>query len=88
MKKKYIIKALITKIAMSIFFTAIFIFVTYVAFDKTINKYASIINIVAVKESGATSERPATSLDTVTKRLINYPDYGSKYATMKIPEIG
>lgn len=87
MRKKYIIKALVTKIAISCFFTAIFIFVTYVAFDKTINRYASIINILAIKESGNTSERPTTSLDTATKRLINYPKYGDKYATMKIPEI-
>ncbi len=86
-KKKAIIKKFATKVAISVFFTAIFIFVTYVAFDKKINKYASFINMVAIKDSKKEEENKVTSLDVISKRLINYPDYGSKYGTLKIPEI-
>ncbi len=85
MKKIKIIKTFATNVAISFFFAAIFVFTTYMLFDKKINHYASLVNSFAIKQSS--SKEKKTTYDLASKSLINRPLYGKKFATLKIPEI-
>lgn len=87
MNKSKIIKTFATNVAISFFFAAIFVFTTYVLFDKKINYYTSLVNSFAIKQVEKT-DREKTTYDLSSKSLINSPLYGQKYATLKIPEIG
>ncbi len=86
MNKKKFLKTFATSVAISFFYAAIFIFTTYILFDKKINFVASIVNSVAIKETEDV-EVKATEYDSLTKSIINRPKYGKKFGTLKIPEI-
>ena len=84
MKIKFDIKKFASKIAVSFFFASLFVVLFYFLLEEKISPYISLINTTAVK--GISEERIATyNLDA--KKLINYPNYGSKYATLDIPSI-
>lgn len=84
--KKFAIKALAINIAISFFFASIFIVAVYFLGDKKINYYVSLINTTAVKGLSNGKEKEIT-LNVEAKRLTEYPDYGKKYATLKISAI-
>ncbi len=84
MKKRLSIKEFASKIAVSFFFAALFVVLFYLLLEEKISPYISLVNTTAVR--GISEEKIATyNLDA--KKLINYPKYGSKYATIEIPSI-
>ena len=84
MKKKRKLKKFASNIAISFFFAAIFVLIFVIVLENKISPYISMINTAAVK---GTDEEKMATYDLNTKKLINYPRYGSKYATLEIPSI-
>ena len=85
MKKKFAIDTFAINIAVSFFFASIFIVLGYFLLDEKINYYTSLINTIAVNSSEDSGEEIVLNYET--KRLVTYPDYGKKYATLSIPSI-
>ena len=79
-------KQIIKSLASSFFYIAIFVFVISIFFGGKINYYTSIINTVAVSSTDEVKAKQ-TKLDIEKKRLVNYPNYGEKYADIIIPKI-
>ncbi len=86
MNKMKFIKTFATNVAISFFFAAIFVFTTYMLFDKKINYYTSLINSIAIKQSDDV-ENKQSEYNHTSKKITNRPRYGKKFATLKIPEI-
>lgn len=84
MKIKLNIKKFASHIAISFFFTAIFVLCFYFFLDEKISKYTSIINVAAVGSSNITRE---IKYDFELKKIIEYPSFGSKFANLIIPKI-
>lgn len=82
MKKEKNIKKFASKIAISFFFAAIFVVIFYLFLENKISHYISLINTTAVKDS---IEDKIATYNLEAKRLISFPKYGSKYATIEIP---
>ena len=80
------IKTVATSVAIAFFFTAIFVLVYYYVVEPYVSKYINLINVTAVKKKSS-NEEVNTTYNIDAKRLINYPKYGSKYATLKIDSI-
>ena len=84
MKLIKIIKKIASNIAISFFFASLFVVLFYFFIEEKVSPYVSLINTTAVK--GNSKENIATyNLDE--RKLINYPTYGSKYATIEISTI-
>ncbi len=84
MKRKIVIKKLSSKIAISFFFSAIFFALYFLFLDETISSYISLINTTAV---GISNLETIPDYNISARKLIKYPSYGSKYATLKIESI-
>jgi len=78
------LKKLAGEIAISFFFASIFIVVFYFVIDDMISPYISLINTTAVKEN---MDDIKTEYNFEARRLLKYPNYGQKYATLKISSI-
>lgn len=78
------VKTFATYVAISFFFTAIFSLLITVFFYEKINYYITLINTTTVKEYNVEKE---IVYNKEAKRLIEYPDYGKKYANLIIPSI-
>ena len=72
-------------VVISFFFTAILFLGIHFLFGEKINTYLNIINMISIEESN--SVKNTVRFDEVKKRLINYPLWGSKFATLLIPSI-
>ena len=79
------IKTVATNIAIAFFFTAIFVLCYYFVIEGKLSKYINLINTTAVKKSS--DEYRESSYNFETNKLINYPKYGKKYATLRIKSI-
>ena len=84
MKKKGNIKKFASNIAISFFFAAIFVLCYYFVLEDYIVPYISLINTTAVGKEEVLEE---AKYNFEAKRLIKYPSFGSKYATLEIPSI-
>lgn len=82
--KKWKLKKLASHIAISFFYASIFILLFYFFIEDEVSPYISLINTTAVKEIG---EDIKTEYNFETRRLLKYPNYGQKYATLKISSI-
>ncbi len=71
-------------IAVSFFFAAIFVLFYYFFIDDMISPYISLINTTAIKEN---NDDIKMEYNFEAKRLLKYPNYGQKYATLKISSI-
>ena len=80
---KKLIKTFAINIAISFFFASIFITIAYLTCEEKINYYAAIINSTAVKEANEVE----AVYNEESKRLIELPSYGKKFATIKIDRI-
>lgn len=82
---KKILKATVKNVIVAFIYSLLILSVTYFIFHNTINKTFKLINLVSNK----TTEKilKDVKLDLTTKNLEVYPEYGSKYATLKIPSI-
>lgn len=71
-------------LAISFFFSAIFVLLFYFIRNDKISYYASLINTTAIKKSDKEKD---VIYNQDAKRLISYPAYGKKYAKLKIDKI-
>ncbi len=79
------IKATIINIIMAILITVAFIYIIQLFFGKEINEGVSLINMMSVEVANIKLEE--ATIDEEESRLQNYPEYGTQYATIKIPKI-
>ena len=84
MKKS--VKATIIDLIVALFIVAIIILGIYLSFGQKIEETILLVNQVAVKVEKTFEQKP-TQIDTSENRLQNYPEYGTKYATIEIPKI-
>ncbi len=82
--KRIKIRKFASNIAISFFFTSLFVLLFYYILDDKVSKYISLINTVAIERHDI--EVNAT-YDFSQKRLIDYPNFGNKYARIKISSI-
>ena len=80
------IKTVAINLAIAFFFTAIFVLLYYYIVEEKISFYINLINTTAVKK--IEEDEKVTSYNFETSRLLNYPKYGKKYATLNIKSIG
>ena len=80
------VKATIIDVIVALLIVAIIILGIYLSFGQKIEEAILLINQVAVKVDSTFEQKP-TQIDTSEKRLQNYPEYGTKYATIEIPKI-
>lgn len=82
----YMIKDIIKQVMIGLFFTAFMIVIVHFTLGEKIDFALSLINKVVVESR--TSTKKEIKFDPVKKRLIEYPEYGTIYATLKIPDLG
>ena len=82
--KKFDIRKFASNIAISFFFSAIFVLCYYFIFEDKVSEYVALANIMSVKQSDKETE---VKYDINSKSLIRYPAYGKKYASLIIPSI-
>lgn len=78
------IKATIIELIVALFITVILLGIGYFLFGAKIEETMSLISKVSIGVSDS-SEVVNTVIDD--KKIKNYPEYGTKYATIKIPKI-
>ena len=78
------IKATIIELIVALFITVILFGIGYFLFGAKIEETMSLISNVSIGVSDS-SEVVNTVIDD--KKIKNYPEYGTKYATIKIPKI-
>lgn len=83
---KKAIQATIIDLIVALLIIIIIIGGIYLSFGQKIEEAILLVNQVAIKVD-STFEQAPTKIDTTEKRLENYPEYGSKYATIEIPKI-
>ena len=78
------IKTVAINIAIAFFFTAIFVLCYYYFIEEKISFYINVINTTAVKKE---VEERNTTYNFETSKLLNYPKWGRKFATLNIKSI-
>lgn len=84
MNLKKRIKTVATNVAIAFFFSAIFVLCYYYVIEGKISTFINLINTTAVKKN---SDEEVSSYNFETNKLLNYPKYGKKFATLKIDSI-
>lgn len=83
--RRNVIKEITEQLVISFFFISIIIvFVHILCIDK-INTYLNIINMISIEEMNITY--PDVHFDNVSKRLNDYPLWGTEFATLSIPSV-
>lgn len=83
---KKTIKATIKDLIVALFIIIIILIAIYLFCGQEIGNAIQLVNQVAIKVENS-SEQKQTEMNTTTNRLVNYPEYGAKYATIEIPKI-
>ncbi len=84
-KLKKSLKGIAKNIAVSFFFTAFLIFLFYLFVERQVRPYFTLISNLSY--STIKNENQTISFDQVEKRLTDYPNYGTVWATIKIPKL-
>ena len=79
------IKAIVKDLAVAFFFTAFFVFLVLILFQKQIDKTFTLINKVAVVSASKDKKKANIKINKLEKRLLEYPSYGDVFGTIKIP---
>lgn len=85
MKVKLRIKTVAINIAIAFFFTAIFVLCYYFIVEEKLSFYINMINTTAVEKNNTESRK--TTYNFETNKLLNYPKYGKKFATLNIKSV-
>lgn len=80
------VKATISSIIVALFITGALILVIYLFLGQEIGKVFSLVNKVSITINESKSQEQTTIGET--NKLKNYPEYGTKYATIEIDKIG
>lgn len=83
---KNIIKVTIIDLIVALFIVLIIFTVIYLCYGKEISNLIELVNQIALKVEN-TDENKEIEIDKITSKLINYPEYGTQYATIEIPKI-
>ena len=86
MNSKKFIKTVVTNVAIAFFFSAIFVLIYYYLLEERASSYIALINTAAIKKVSDESTREV-EYNFDQRRLINYPKFGKKYATLKIEKM-
>ena len=79
------LKATIINVIVALFITAMILGAIYLIAGKQIKETVSIIGKIEIEERNRVPAKEITL--TEEKRLDNYPEYGTEYATIEIPKI-
>lgn len=82
---KTFIKATVKSIIVAFIYYIIIVTSVYYLFKDDIKMIFSVLNLVSINTNIKVLEDVKIDLDT--KNLENYPEYGSRYATLKIPSL-
>lgn len=80
-----IMGATIKNIIVAFLYVVIIYIIIYLLFSSTISKAISLIDMISVKTTQEVLKD--VKIDLTTKDLESYPEYGTKYATIKIPSL-
>ena len=83
---KRTIKATIIDVIVALLIVAIVLIAINLFLGQEIDNAIQLVNQVAIKVENM-SEQKQTEIDVTTNTLINYPKYGTQYATIEIPKI-
>ena len=86
-KKTNKVKAIVKQFLIAFFFSAFFIFLVSILFQKKIDKAIVLINKVAVVSSTKESKKKNIKINKLKKRLVEYPSYGDTFGSIKIPSL-
>ncbi len=78
-------KVIVKQLAIAFFFTSFFIFLLLTVFSKKIEATVKLINKVAIIETKTSNKKRNIKINTVTKKLTEYPLYGEIWARIEIP---
>ena len=81
------VKAIVKQFVIAFFFSAFFIFLVSILFQKKIDKAIVLINKVAVVSSAKESKKKNIKFNELKKRLVEYPSYGDVFGTISIPNL-
>lgn len=81
-----IIKATIIDLIVACFIVTVILVTVKLFLGQKIENTIQLVNQVAIKVEN-TNKQKTTVIDEENNMLINYPQYGTKYATIKIPKI-
>lgn len=84
-RTKKIIRATIDNILVAFIYTIIFIIIITNLFKNEIREVTNIVNLISIKTNNRVLEN--IKLDLESKNLLNYPEYGTKYASISIPSL-
>lgn len=84
-KTKEIIKATIDNILVAFLYTFLFIIIITNLFKNEIKEVTNTVNLISIKTNNKILEN--IKLDLESKNLLNYPEYGTKYASISIPNL-
>lgn len=85
--KKYMIniKATIKDIIVALIFVIIGTSIIYLCFSKKLNMAISLVNKISIDTTNKKVEQ--IQIDDINQKLKNYPEYGTKYANIKIESV-
>ena len=81
------VKAIVKQFLIAFFFSSFFIFLVSILFQKKIDKVIVLINKVAVVSSTNESKKKNIKINSLKKRLVEYPSYGDVFGSIKIPTL-
>lgn len=82
---KEVLKATIKVIIVALLFSACLVIITHIAWKNEIKQAISYIDLISVDKSKY--EQQETKIDLETKKIKDYPEYGTQYANIKIEKI-
>ena len=82
---KEVLKATIKVIIVALFFAIFLLLIIHIALKNEIKQAISYIDLISVDESKY--EQQEMVIDEETKKIKEYPEYGTQYATIKIDKI-
>jgi len=85
LKSKTSIRATVKSIIVAFIYYLIIVLATYYFFEDNINNIFSVVDLVSINTNKKILKD--VKIDLNTKNLENYPEYGSRYATLKIPSL-
>lgn len=78
------LKVIVKQLAIAFFFTAFFIFLTLTITKTKIDKAINFINSFAIIQNNSKGSTKNIQINTVTKRLVEYPNFGDIWARIII----
>lgn len=85
--KKGKVEAIVKQFLIAFFFSAFFVFLVSILFQKKIDKAIVLINKIAVVSSEKESKKKNIRINSLKKRLVEYPSYGDVFGSIKIPTL-